>query len=276
MTLFADEEEPSASVNGLKLNLTDAALQYLSSVGLPNEGEPLFYHALAVLHAPDYAEENSGALRQDWPRIPLPDTPDALLHSAALGRRVAALLDTETALAGVTSGAVRPELRTLGVVSRVGGGNLAEDDLALTVGWGHAGKGGVTMPAKGRSIPRDYTPEELVAFQEGAEALGLTVEAVTACLGSSTRDVYLNDLAYWKNVPERVWSYTIGGYQVIKKWLSYREKPLLGRPLAREEAREVGQMVRRIAGLLLLEPELNANYHRVKSATYPWLQTTSL
>jgi len=26
-----------------------------------------------------------------------------------------------------------------------------------------------------------------------------------------------------------VWTYTIGSYQVIKKWLSYREKPLLGR-----------------------------------------------
>jgi hypothetical protein len=30
-----------------------------------------------------------------------------------------------------------------------------------------------------------------------------------------------------------------GGYQVIKKWLSYREHKLLGRPLTTDEAREV-------------------------------------
>ena len=40
-------------------------------------------------------------------------------------------------------------------------------------------------------------------------------------------DVYLNQVACWRLVPKPVWEYTIGGYQVIKKWLSYREKPLL-------------------------------------------------
>jgi hypothetical protein len=30
-------------------------------------------------------------------------------------------------------------------------------------------------------------------------------------------------LSYWRNVLARVWGYYIGGYQVIKKWLSYRE-----------------------------------------------------
>ena len=39
-------------------------------------------------------------------------------------------------------------------------------------------------------------------------------------------DLYLNDASYWRNVPARVWDYTIGGYQVIKKWLSYREAKL--------------------------------------------------
>jgi hypothetical protein len=28
-------------------------------------------------------------------------------------------------------------------------------------------------------------------------------------------------------VPEPVWNYTLGGYQVLKKWLSYRESALL-------------------------------------------------
>jgi type ISP restriction-modification system protein len=36
-------------------------------------------------------------------------------------------------------------------------------------------------------------------------------------LGNTTYDVYLNDVAYWRNIPEKVWDYTIGGYPVIKK-----------------------------------------------------------
>ncbi len=89
-------------------------------------------------------------------------------------------------------------------------------------------------------------------------------------LGTTTRDIYLNDIAYWKNIPDRVWSYTIGGYQVIKKWLSYREQELLGRSLKQEEVIEVTQIARRITAILLLEPKLDANYQAVKQSTYQW------
>ena len=88
-------------------------------------------------------------------------------------------------------------------------------------------------------------------------------------LGDRTLDVYLNDGAYWANVPARVWDYTSGGYQVVKKWLSYREEKLLGRPLRKDEVRYVQEMARRIAAILLLEPDLDANYQRVKQQAYP-------
>ena len=89
-------------------------------------------------------------------------------------------------------------------------------------------------------------------------------------LGGRTLDVYLNDAAYWNNVPLRVWEYTIGGYQVIKKWLSYRERKLLGRALTKDEVRYVQEMAQRIAAILLLEPALDENYRAVKEHTYPW------
>jgi type ISP restriction-modification system protein len=89
-------------------------------------------------------------------------------------------------------------------------------------------------------------------------------------LGTRTCDIYLNEVAYWSNIPVRVWEYTIGGYQVIKKWLSYREEKLLGRALTKEEVRYVQEMARRIAAILLLEPALDANYRNVKEHTYPW------
>jgi len=129
----------------------------------------------------------------------------------------------------------------------------------VTAGWGHAGKNGVTMPGKGKLIERDYTPDER-----------------DAVLGDRTCDVYLNDVAYWMNIPIRVWEYTIGGYQVIKKWLSYREEKLLGRPLTKDEVRWVQEMARRIAAILLLEPALDENYLAVKAHTYEWPEAEPL
>ena len=39
-----------------------------------------------------------------------------------------------------------------------------------------------------------------------------------------------------------------------------------------EEAEYVTEMVRRIAALILLQPELDANYRAVKEDTWPWPQ----
>jgi len=243
-----------------KDNLSDASRAYLAGVG--GTADNLFYHTLAVLHAPTYREENAGALRQDWPRVPLPGSRDTLLASAALGRRIAALLDTETDVPGVTKGNVRADLRLIGPIHHIEGRQLRPEagELDVTAGWGHGGKGGVTMPGRGKTTEREYTPLELAAFAEGATALGMTLDDALACLGETTRDVYLNGVAYWANIPAKVWEYTIGGYQVMKKWLSYRERALLGRSLTVDEVREVTQMARRIAAILLLTPALDANY----------------
>jgi hypothetical protein len=54
------------------------------------------------------------------------------------------------------------------------------------------------------------------------------------------------------------------------KWLSYRERKLLGRALTPDEAREVTAMVRRIAAILLLESALDASYHAIAEESYPW------
>lgn len=77
--------------------------------------------------------------------------------------------------------------RLTGVVEKVGGGQLDPnaEDLVLTAGWGHAGKDGVTMPAKGKMRERPFTAEEM-------EAISATGEGVLALLGPDTRDIYLN------------------------------------------------------------------------------------
>jgi hypothetical protein len=86
-------------------------------------------------------------------------------------------------------------------------------------------------------------------------------------------NVYLNDAVCWRNVPVDAWEFRIGGYQVMKKWLSYREhgssdKPILGRPLTGVEARYVQEMARRLAAIVLHQEDLDVNYEAVITSTW--------
>lgn len=260
-------------------NLSSPARAYLHALGVGNPDADcdaaslVWMHALAISYSPSYLIENADGLRQEWPHLPMPNHKQALFTSAQLGKRTAELLDTEQEVSGVTTGSLRPELQAIGLIRREGGGELNQGagELQLKAGWGYAGQDGVSMPGKGTLVRREYTPEERTALEQGGKALGLTVDQMFALLGDSTLDIYLNQVAYWKNVPTEVWRYTIGGYQVMKKWLSYREIALLGRPLNEYEVREVRDMARRIAALLLLTPQFDANYQAVKGSAYLWM-----
>ena len=228
-------------------NLSGAAQRYLQRLGAGVAD--LFHYILAVLHDPAYREANAGALRLEWPRIPLPGWPDgeaegaaqALTASAARGRELARLLDPEAPVPGVTQGPLRPEIATIAVPATTDGRNMTRDDFAVTARWGHFGTGDTVMPGQGRIVERAYTPDEKAAMGDNVPKLGET-----------TFDIYLNDRAFWRNVPAAVWTYKLGGYQVLKKWLSYRERNILDRPLKPEEVQHFTDTARRIGAILLL------------------------
>ena len=190
-----------------------------------------------------------GALRMEWPRIPLPGWPDGdedgaadeLAASAARGRELAALLDSDSPVPGITTGRCAPETAAIAVPSTVDGRNMTGEDFALTAGWGHFGQSKSVMPGQGRIVERPYTADERAVLGEAVRTLGET-----------TFDVHLNDRAYWRNVPAAVWSYKLGGYQVLKKWLSYREHKVLGRSMMPEEVQHFTDTARRIAAILRL------------------------
>lgn len=253
-------------------NLSEASRVYLGGLGLdPDVAAPkLWMHVLATASAPLYLSENADGVKRDWPRVPLPTTAELLDQSADLGLSLANLLNPCDSVKGVTTETIRPEIAMVGNLSLAGSGPLdPSTDLKLTKGWGHKGKNGIN-PGKGLVIERDYTPAEREAIAKGAEALGLNLEDALAKLGQETLDVYLNSRAYWKNVPAKVWGYYIGGYQVIKKWLSYREAKIIDRPLTVGEADHVRDIARRLTAICLMGEKLDANYSKLKIAAYTW------
>ena len=228
-----------------RANVSRTAQRYLDLLGA--SVEDLFHHVLATLHDSAYREANAGALGMEWPRIPLLGWPDgktegageAFTASAARGRDLARLLDADTPVAGVTEGGLRPELVAIAVPATKHGRNMIGDDFALTAGWGHYGAGDAVMPGQGRVFERAYTPDEHDALGDALPTLGKT-----------TFDIFLNARAFWRNVPAAVWTYKLGGYQVLKKWLSYREHSILDRPLSPEEVQHFTDTARRISAIL--------------------------
>ena len=241
-----------------RANLSVRARTYLTALGLPNPDQDpnvarlLWHHALAIGYAPAYQHDNADGIGQDYPRIPLPNSADVLRASAQLGAQIARLLlpDSDWQPAPEV-----PESH----IARITFQNPAQKELHVAANWGYRTTDGKVMPGSGRAIRRAYTPTECEAL--GSDALAL--------LGPETYDVHLNDTTWFGNVPAAVWQYYIGGYQVLKKWLSYREVAVLGRPLNLEEVREWSNTARRLTALLLLTPSLNANYAQCATAAEP-------
>lgn len=255
-------------------NLSQGVRTYLAELGLDGGDERslaglVWHHVLAVGYAPAYLSENSDGVHGDWLRVPLPGDPAGLESSAALGALLAKLLDPEAASFGLDT---RLEhMAALGTLDSRASTFSPDTDLGVTAHWAIAGAEGRVMPSTGKTEgPREYTPAELTAIGTAAQTLGMELDDALQLLGATCLDVYLNDSVFWRGVPANVWTFTVGGFQVIKKWLSYRERALLGRDLKPAEARHVTDVVRRIAMLLLLQPQLDENYAKVKGDAWSW------
>lgn len=136
---------------------------------------------------------------------------------------------------------MHPESTAIAVPATMTGRCMSGDDFALTAGWGHHGQDEAVMPGRGRTAKRIFSPTERPVL-DGASSV----------FGETTFDIYLNANAFWRNVPGTVWNYRLGGYPVLKKWLSYRERSILGRPLRIEEVQRFSEMARRIQKVILL------------------------
>jgi hypothetical protein len=210
----------------------------------------LFRTALAVFHAPTYQAEHKSALASDWAHLPIPKDAVLLERIVAAGEKVTRLLDANRDAHDVIEASLGAgHTRTIGALRRCDGSQVRPSDLKVTVTYWGGGKG--------RWKPRPFTSDELPD-----ELWGMA-------WGERTGDLYLNDDAYFCDVPEAVWTYQLGGYPVLKKWLGYRQADRRnGDPLSDDERRSFRQIIQRIAALLTLGPELDMLYQEAATGAF--------
>lgn len=126
------------------------------------------------------------------------------------------------------------------------------------------------MPGAGKAVYRDYSAAEQSCWAPIADRFEISPETMSSLIGGGTVDVFLNDVAYWANVPKAVWEYVLGGYLVLKKWLSYREIELTGVPLTQGDLNTFVDTTARISGIVLLASKLDANYSKVMLDAFKW------
>jgi Type ISP C-terminal specificity domain len=202
----------------------------------------LFRVVFAILHAPSYQAEHKSALSADWAHLPMPKDIRLFDRLVAAGEQVTRLLDADRDAGNVIKAVVGADrARALGPLKRADAKQVRPDDLKITVTYWGGGKG--------RWKPRAFMAEELPAIEFGD------------AWGERTGDLFVNDHAYFANVPEQVWNYQLGGYPVLKKWLGYRQADRRdGKQLTDDECRWFRQIIQRTAALLALGPSLNALY----------------
>jgi hypothetical protein len=250
--------------HNIEPNVSKSVKGMLADRGLTSD--QLFDHVLATLNAPIYEARYMDALRIDWPRIPFPQSNDVFIRSAALGARLSALLDAEVEIEGVTQGALLAGLAAIALPY----GNSYQ----VTAGWGSIQRKDngtrLVMPGLGMSTERDWSDAEREALSDIAARYHLDLPSLLEVIGSRAVDIQINATSGWRGIPTKVWMYTAGGYQALKKWLSYRETEVIGRPLRGEEILHFAQIARRITEVLAMGPALNEVHELARDDALVW------
>ena len=78
--------------------------------------------------------------------------------------------------------------KTIGLITKVGGGQLdaTGGDLAVTAGWGHSGKEGVTCRPRASWPNAQYDEDEAKAIDAEAAARGMSAKDARRLLGEKT------------------------------------------------------------------------------------------
>lgn len=142
-----------------------------------------FSYVYAQLHSPMYRQRYGRLLRIQYPRVFAARTPELRDHLAHLGAELVAM-------------------------------HLLNPDATMC------------MRHQGSAANRHNLP--IVAFEDDNDREVRKVGERGKTMAPSPKGpgfgrVYINDTAYFDGVPEAVWKFHIGGYQVCHKWLADRK-----------------------------------------------------
>jgi hypothetical protein len=99
------------------------------------------------------------------------------------------------------------------------------------------------LPAPAATYPEGGTNEvEQVRYTAPGEA------------GASVGRIWINREQFFASVPEEVWNFHVGGYQVASRWLKDRK----GRKLTFDDINHYRQIVAALAETIRLMPEIDA------------------
>jgi predicted helicase len=167
--------------------------------------ELIFHYAYAVFHSPTYRERYAEFLRADFPRLPL--TSDFELFRA---------------LAGFGGELVDLHARSKGEPR------------------------GLNFPVKGDNVIEEVRYEPPTSDSAAADVSRLTSKQkqsepthVGCYKETEVGRVWINDRQYIEGVPESAWTFPIGGYLPVQRWLKDR----IGRTLGFTEQEEYIRIV---------------------------------
>jgi type I restriction-modification system DNA methylase subunit len=194
-----EKRRPNFSQNFL--NTVNAQLGYTPTP------EAIFYYIYAIFHSPTYRTRYVEFLKIDFPRVPLTSDSEIFCQMAAYGENLAALHLM-----------ISPKLENLitQFVDRGGSRVVDAGHPKFQQGdqFGDRGRGEGFIQHDNSTVPTD-TPKSPPLFPK-------------PCLG----DVVINRRGdRFAGVPEDVWNFYVGGYQVCQKWLKDRKGRILRRYL---------------------------------------------
>lgn len=184
--------------------------------------EDVFHYIYAVLNSPTYRERYADFLKIDFPRVPTTSDKKLFANLANLGRELCALhlMEFEVVRTGGASASMPADAEA-----------CVPPTYPTNTSFPVAGSNEV---AKG--YPRFIVDAAScrVVHEQSTRSDATRMEAA-----STLGRVHINKTQYFEGVPEFIWNFTIGGYQVCEKWLKDRR----GRTLSLDDVRHYQKII---------------------------------
>jgi len=236
-TLF-DLQEPTDAPGGRRPNLAPEFIADLSKrLGLrfipDGRGdlsqtfgpEDIFHYTYAIFHSPTYRTRYAEFLKIDFPRLPLTSSRELFATLVGLGADLVAF-------------------------------HLLEDNYPAA-SWNQTRRGDPS-----RSPSPSPLREPITTFVEGTNGATMGAFSKSKCYEGGR--VYLDtsqrsSCSYFDGIPEDVWNFHIGGYQVCRKWLYDRrgKKGVAGRTLTPEDIAHYQRIVVALKETMRLMEEID-------------------